>query len=121
MALRGVDMAKPLAVPGATNATAEIAAQGSDLQVQVVEIAKGGSIPPHTHDVSIVFVVISGRGQLTAGRKVRDMAAGDYAHVAAGVKHGWTQSGVKPLRFVSISGGGGIYKQDEKRFALDYK
>jgi quercetin dioxygenase-like cupin family protein len=109
-------MGKQLDVPGATKTTAEVVAQGADLQVQVVEVARGGGIPPHSHDVSAAFVVISGRGQFTGGRKSRDITAGDYVHIPAGQKHSWAQTGVKPLRFVSVSSGSGIYKPEEKSF-----
>jgi quercetin dioxygenase-like cupin family protein len=113
-------MPKKLPVPGAEKTTAEIVAQDDRLQVQIVEVGGGGSIPRHSHDVSAAFIVLSGKGTFTGGRKTRDIAAGDVVHIPAGQKHGWTNKGRSTLRFVSVSSEDGIYKNQEKKFHLDY-
>ena len=96
--------------PGFEQVQAEVVESGGAHQIQIVEVAAGGSVPLHSHNVDASFVVIDGSGTfLSADGNERPVQQGDAVHVPANEPHGW-RSGRGSLRFASISNEPGIYQ-----------
>jgi quercetin dioxygenase-like cupin family protein len=58
---------------------------GDDLQANLVRLGVGDRIQPHqNHEVDVVVVVISGRGELTLGGQVHPLGPMTLVHVPKG-------------------------------------
>jgi len=68
------------------------------------KLENSAAITPHLHeDVEEVYYVIEGTGRMTIGDEEKNVAAGDVIYVPARKIHTLIQSGVKPLRFITVS------------------
>lgn len=71
---------------------------GEHITLNYVEHAPGVTFTPHVHEVSEdVIIVLSGRGTIVSNDEVVPFEAGDVLYVPAGVYHGTTNTGDKPL------------------------
>lgn len=62
------------------------------------ELPAGFEVPPHSHDVSELFVVLAGDCTVADGTK---LSAGDFAAIPAGLEYGF-RVGEDGLRFVVV-------------------
>lgn len=108
-----------LDVPNSPGASAEVLKQGRDTQVQRVVIEAGGNIPPHVHNVSSSYVVLSGKGRFV-GNDGCSVAAGSVVHVPAGEVHGW-QDVSESLEFVSVFNGAQVVDVESGDWDLQFE
>lgn len=52
-------------------------------------MGEGGGMPLHTNQVEHEQYVLAGRGRLTLGDEVREVAAGDALYIPAGLPHAY--------------------------------
>jgi len=77
-------------------------------QVLLVEIAPGGEVPPHHHEVPCTIHILEGSGAWYDGVNRCRVKAGDVYHKQAGQVHGFSDIGSDGLRFTSVSYGAGL-------------
>lgn len=80
------------------------AANGSPNTVAYLEVDPGKRIPPHTHTADEVFVVLQGRGIVTAGDDAWEASAGALVVAPAFARHGWENTGSETLKLVGFLG-----------------
>jgi quercetin dioxygenase-like cupin family protein len=92
--------------PGATARLAMpiSAATGSSSTVVYLEVDPGKRIPPHTHTADEIFVVLQGRGTVTAGDEQWEASAGALAVAPAFTSHSWENTGDETLKLVGFLG-----------------
>jgi len=62
------------------------------------------AITPHLHeDVEEVYYVIEGTGRMTISDEEKNVTASDVIYIPPRKIHKLIQSGVKPLRFITVS------------------
>jgi len=67
-------------------------------------LENSAAITPHLHeDVEEVYYVIEGTGRITIGDEEKNVTAGDVIYIPPRKIHTLIQSGVKPLRFITVS------------------
>lgn len=76
---------------------------GSFEQVVVMTIPPGGEIGDEVHtDTDQVLFVVDGNGEATLESATSPVNANDLVFVRAGTRHNVVNSGVQPLRLISI-------------------
>jgi quercetin dioxygenase-like cupin family protein len=80
------------------------AATGSPHTVVYLEVDPGKQIPPHTHTSDEIFVVLQGRGIVTAGDQKWEASAAALAVAPAFVRHSWVNTGSETLKLVGFFG-----------------
>jgi quercetin dioxygenase-like cupin family protein len=80
------------------------AATGSPNTVVYLEVDPGKRIPSHTHTADEVFVVLQGRGIVTAGENVWEASAGALVVAPAFARHGWENTGSETLKLAGFFG-----------------
>jgi quercetin dioxygenase-like cupin family protein len=69
--------------------------------VMMGTIPSGGGVPLHSHPEAESFYVLSGDVealvQNPCGLEWRELGAGDFIHIPAGVKHAWRNRSIEPL------------------------
>jgi quercetin dioxygenase-like cupin family protein len=78
------------------------AATGSQSTVVYLEVDPGRRIAPHTHTADEIFVVLAGRGVVTAGDEQWEAAAGAIAVAPAFARHAWENTGTETLKLVGF-------------------
>lgn len=74
-----------------------------------VEVAPGAGVPPHTHrSEEEGYFVLEGTLSLTLGEAEHRLEPGGFAHVPAGVVHGYRNAEAHPVRFLAWTVGGPI-------------
>jgi quercetin dioxygenase-like cupin family protein len=72
--------------------------------VMMGTIPAGGGVPLHSHPEAESFYVLSGDVealvQTTCGLEWRELGAGDFIHIPAGVKHAWRNRSIEPMSAV---------------------
>lgn len=77
--------------------------EDSGLRNLRISIDPASGIPPHVVANAARFYVIQGRGELSVGSTLKQLAAGDLVEIAAGASRGWHNPGPEPLElFVMI-------------------
>ena len=67
-------------------------------------LENGVAITPHLHENSEeVYYVIEGAGRMMIGDEDKKVAAGDLIYIPPRKIHTLIQSGVEPLRFITVS------------------
>jgi len=67
-------------------------------------LENGAAFTPHLHEnLEEVYYVIEGAGMMTIGDEEKKVAASDLIHISPRKIHTLTQSGVEPLRFITMS------------------
>jgi mannose-6-phosphate isomerase-like protein (cupin superfamily) len=75
----------------------------SGLVVNLVRVAPGGEITPHTHDASTeTFYVLAGRGVSRIGNEEFALAPGVCGYALPGVTHSVRNTGDADLEAISI-------------------
>ena len=64
--------------------------------------APGVGAPPHVHVVEEVLRVIEGEAEVIVGDEQDRLGPGDAVTIAAGIVHGFTNTGTAPLRVLAI-------------------
>lgn len=67
---------------------------------RMIEIEPGGYSPQHTHPYEHQNFVVDGHGELLLGNDIRALGPGDVAHVPAGLRHQYRNTGSITLRFL---------------------
>lgn len=78
------------------------AATGSLHTVVYLEVDPGRQIPPHTHTADEVFIVLQGRGIVTAGDEQWEATAGALAVAPAFALHSWENTGPETLKLAGF-------------------
>lgn len=78
------------------------AATGSRNTVVYLEVDPGKEIPPHTHTADEIFVVLQGRGIVTAGEEQWEASAGAIAVAPAFTSHAWANTGSETLKLAGF-------------------
>ena len=77
---------------------------GSPNTLVYLEVDPGKRIAPHTHTADEVFVVLEGRGIVTAGEQQWQAEAGAIAVAPAFASHSWENTGSETLKLVGFLG-----------------
>jgi len=93
------------------------AATGSSNTVVYLEVDPGKRIPPHTHTADEVFVVLQGRGIVTAGDEQWEASAGALAVAPAFARHSWENTGPETLKLVGFLGANVLIHEFEEPVA----
>jgi len=75
---------------------------GTTISLILVDMPPGGAVRMHRHAYQEVFVVQEGRARYRIGSATLEVAAPQVLAVAAGVPHGFVNSGEGRLRQVDI-------------------
>jgi len=65
-------------------------------------IARGGSIPEHTHDWEHEIYVLRGRGRIKVGDEEAELSSGMFAYIPPGVPHSYENTGSGEWVFLCI-------------------
>ena len=99
-AIPPVDLASLAAAGGHPGARWRL--DGEDLQANLVRLGPGDRIPPHrNHEVEVLVVVVSGRGELTLDGQVHQLAPMAVAHLPKGTVRA-IEAVDEPLAYLSV-------------------
>ncbi len=74
-----------------------------DLTLNLVRLAPGGEITPHTHDTSTeTFYILAGRGVSWVGAEQFELVPGVCGYAPPGVRHSVCNTGDADLEALSI-------------------
>ncbi len=97
-------------VPGCSGTTVKQLCSQPELQVLLVEVQRGGTIPLHEHDCAATMVITKGSAT-TLGKGGRIVKKGDVVVKTAHEPHGFADIS-EDFAFLSISDGLGIMQTD---------
>lgn len=73
------------------------------LNINLVRLLPGATIPPHVHETSTeTFIILAGRARCKIGEVDYEMAAGMCGYALPGVTHGVSNAGDTPMEALSI-------------------
>lgn len=76
---------------------------GEHEQVVVMTIPPGGEIGDEVHsDTDQVLMFVDGRGEARLDGQARQIGANDLVFVRAGTRHNFVNTGVAPLRLITV-------------------
>ncbi|QYO64005.1 cupin domain-containing protein [Leptolyngbya sp. 7M] len=79
------------------------------MAVMTVEVPPGGGVPPHTHAIEEEsYYMLEGCMIMQVGDEELTIEPDDFAHVPAGVAHGYRNNSTQPVRFLAWTIGGAI-------------
>ncbi len=70
------------------------------LMMVVLSVEPGAVIPTHTHPVEEAMTIVDGEAEVVDGNERRHVKSEQTLHCLAGVRHGFRNTGDKPLKLV---------------------
>lgn len=81
---------------------------GDPLEIVQISGGKGDHFPKHVHEqANEAIYVLDGKLEVVIGAQTRVLTAGDYAHIPAGIAHGYRMLGNR-TRLMSVTVGGEV-------------
>jgi mannose-6-phosphate isomerase-like protein (cupin superfamily) len=77
--------------------------QDTGITVTWVEVAMGSQQQPHQHEPEQVYVLITGKGQMSVGNEVQEVVAGDLVYIPPHTLHSIKNTGNEILSYVSAT------------------
>ncbi len=71
------------------------------IAMTLTRVLPGGSFKPHRDDHGHLFLVLSGQGEVLAGKERRQLGPGQMVRIAPGEEHGYANPG--PLDWLLLS------------------
>jgi len=87
---------------GVRRAPLVTSAEGRTMCAHVEEIAPGGEIGPHTHEVMEVIFRLEGRARYETPEGAYVLSPGDRILLPAGAEHATRNTGAKPARALCV-------------------
>ena len=75
---------------------------GDRTEIVRVALAPGEMIDHHVNSVTVFFYVLEGKGELTVGEELLQMAKDDSIRVEKGLNRSWKNTGDGPLEILVI-------------------
>jgi quercetin dioxygenase-like cupin family protein len=97
--------AQDLAVPGAKDVTIRVLIAPEDAPnfiMLLLEVARGGSTPDHTHEWEEEIFIKSGQGTLKTAEGNRPLRAGDALILDPNMAHQFMNTGDETLEFICV-------------------
>lgn len=100
MKITNLNTAARLENPQGLNA--RVAASTEEGELVQFTLKPGESIPLHPMSVRVFFIVLEGRGRITAGDRTETAEANDVIEIEPHTLRGWEATGKTPLRVVAV-------------------